>query len=143
MAGASLDRPLVTIPYPTANRRTDASRRLHGTRRTSLLAGPSRAVQKSRQPVRRYRDRVMETRPRRRGDRPDARASVSCVCVRLAWPHDLAAVFFRGCGHRTYTGNDGARSNASYARPVNGHRTKWYIRYHAFVVVTARTRLAE
>lgn len=25
--------------------------------------------------------------------------------------------------------NDGARSNASYARPVNGHRTKWYVFY--------------
>lgn len=25
--------------------------------------------------------------------------------------------------------NDGARSNASYARPVNGHRAKWYIFY--------------
>lgn len=59
----------------------------------------------------------------------------------MAWP--LAARFtwacvpLRGCTHRSRSRNDGARSNASYARPVNGHRTKWYIRYLASRIVLA------
>lgn len=159
MADASLDRsPAISIIYSMANRKADVAQQLHPARRAIVLAETSRAVQKS--PRDSQLDRrtavaswkrggavVDERGTTRHGDRPKVAKCARVVCAncdRMAWPRDLlwltclSCVHLRGCAHRICTRNDGARSNASYARPVNGHRTKWYIRYLASRIVTAR-----
>ena len=45
---------------------------------------------------------------------------VQCVHLRLIASLDLA-------GFQPFCDNDGSRPDASYARSINGHRTKWYV----------------
>lgn len=145
-----------SIPYSTANRETATSScssngligRLDSRRSKALPIGSPDGC------------RLVETRSpatrRRCGRRYAALRSAESVralaptdvceyvCVRSAGVAARIACLWEVVDTRPTRENDGARSNASYARPVNGHRTKWYIHLSRFSPARyGGTRLAE